>query len=36
MDPRAGLLDMSVLVGIGLLVLMARFGPWRGYRPPWQ
>ena len=35
MDPRAGLLDISVLVGIGLLVLIAQRGPWRGDRPPW-
>jgi hypothetical protein len=32
MDAGPGL-DISVLVGIMLLGLIARFGPWRGGRP---
>jgi hypothetical protein len=35
MDPRAGLLDISVLVDIGLLVPIVQRGPRRGDRPPW-
>ena len=34
MDRRSGLLDMSVLAGIGRLI-QTRCGPWRCFRPPW-
>ena len=34
MDGRFGGIDIAVLVAIMVIVLMARYGGWRGWRPP--
>jgi hypothetical protein len=34
MDGRFGSIDITVLVAIMVIVLMARHGGWRGWRPP--